>query len=150
MTQPTHRDFFVRFLTRLELPVRTASLRALACVNIYENPQGNLRWWNPLAVSLPYNGSTPLYPDVPPPCAQLYNTFHDGVVASAKLYSGLHWTAVRAAIADYSKRGPILDAFRDAYTWPASAPHFDFRAAPFNTSAQLDARLAHPLYGPTS
>lgn len=139
-----HREFFVAVLERLKLPVRIAGLRSLAAVNLYENPEGNLVWWNPLACSEPCPGSKPLYPNMTGAVAQIYPTFHAGVITTVDMYSGLHWTAVRDAIRNYDRRGPILDAFRDAYTWAK----IDFRHADFNTATILDARLAHRLYGP--
>ena len=142
MTTRTHRQFFVAFLTRLELPVRTASLRSLACVSIYESSEGNNVWWNPLACEQPCPGAV----NYNKAGVKIYPTFDAGVTATAQMYSGLHWAGVRAAINDYDKRGRILDAFSAAYTWA----DIDFRHAAFNTAEQLDARLAHPLYGPTS
>lgn len=146
MTAHTHREFFTQLLTRLDLPVRTAGLRALAAVSIFESSEGNNPWNNPLAVTLYWPGAKPYNTFNGDQHVWEYATFRDGVSATAKLYSGLHWTGVRDAINDCTTRGRILDAFTGAYTWA----QIDFRSAPFNTRDQLDARLAHPLYGPTS
>lgn len=140
----THRDFFVAFLKGLRLPVRVSGLRTLAAVSIFESSQGNLRWNNPLACTLPYNGSTKLYPNEPGAVAQIYKTFSDGVEASVELFSGPHWENVRNTIEQAKYRGPILDAFSDAYTWA----DIDFRHADFNKTDLLDQRLAHTLLGP--
>ena len=136
----THRQFFVAFLKQLELPVRISGLRALAAVSIFESSQGNEKWNNPLACEQPWPGAK----NYNSAGVKIYPTFLDGVAASAAMYGGLHWTGVRSAINDYNRRGRILDAFSVAYTWA----DVDFRAAPFNNTAALDARLAHPLLGP--
>lgn len=134
-----HDDFFRAFLQGLNLPVRKAGLRALAGVSIFESSQGDLRWWNPLAVTTPLNGSVPLYPDYEGACAQVYKSFADGVAASVQLFSGPHWSGVRAAIESNWFRKSIISAFSSAYTWVTPRPNFDF-----GTKA-LDARRVHPL-----
>lgn len=135
----THEDFFRAFLRGMNLPARTAGLRALAGVSIFESSQGDLRWFNPLAVTLPYNGSTPLYPNYKGACAQVYNTAIDGLTASITLFSGPHWADVRTALAKKWWRAPIMREFSLAYTWVQPAPNFDL------PTSVLDARLAHPL-----
>lgn len=142
--QHTHRDFFTALLSRLALPTRTAGLRTLAAVSIYESSQGDEKWNNPLACILYWPNATPYNTFGNDQHVWRYATFTDGVHATAQQLSGPHWAAVRSAINDFDRRPRILDAYSAAYTWAA----IDFRAAPFNTAATLDARLAHPLLGP--
>jgi hypothetical protein len=140
----THKQFFSAFLAGLSLPIRVSGLRALACVSIFESSEGNEKWNNPLACTLYWPNATPYNTFGDDQHVWRYATFADGVHATARLFSGPHWAPVRAAINANTKRGPILDAFTAAYTWA----DFDFRKAGFNHTDQLDARLAHILYGP--
>jgi hypothetical protein len=142
----THREFFVEFLQALRLPVRTSGLRALACVSIFESSEGNETWNNPLACTDPWPGAIPYNSFGPNDSLHVwrYKTFEDGIKASAYLYSQPHWLGVRSAIQNNFFRGPILDAFTNAYTWAK----FDFRSSAINQTDLLVARLDHPLYGP--
>lgn len=140
----THRDFFHDLLLELGLPVRTAGLRAMACVNLFENTEGNLRWNNPLACEQKWPPVVPTSTPLPPwrdPAAQVYRSFRDGILASAYMFAGPHWDGVRKAFGRSYTRGPVLDAFTAAYTWA----DIDFRSAWMNEVPTLDARLDHPL-----
>lgn len=139
MTTYTHGDFFRAFLDGLGLANRISGLRTLAGVSIFESSQGRLRWFNPLACTLPYNGSTPLYPNYQGACAQVYKTFDDGVAASVRMWQGPHWAAVRQAHVDYYYRIQIMPVWSAAYTWVNPRPYFD------HDTAILDARIAQQL-----
>lgn len=141
MTNHTHRQFFDAFLYALNLPVRPAGRRALACVSIFESSQGLNGWNNPLACEQPWPDAI-LYNDAG---VRRYASFHDGVLASAQLYGSPVWTGVRTAFKIHTTRNPILDEFSKVYDGWAKGT--DFVAMSFNNTMLLE-RLDQRLYGP--